>query len=77
VRTPALEGAPYMTERGPDLTASTAGTHETPAAHAAPGAGTAVGVRPRRPVPSWARPDGPASEEAGTPAVTGTGSLAG
>lgn len=27
VHTPALEGAPYMTERGPDLTASTAGTH--------------------------------------------------
>ncbi|MFJ2095533.1 carotenoid oxygenase family protein [Streptomyces sp. NPDC087901] len=27
VRTPALEGAPYMTERGPDLTASSAGTH--------------------------------------------------
>ncbi|MFB4317769.1 carotenoid oxygenase family protein [Actinomadura sp. 21ATH] len=27
VRTPALEGAPYMTERGVDLTASTAGTH--------------------------------------------------
>lgn len=27
VRTPALEGAPYMTEHGPDLTASTAGTH--------------------------------------------------
>ncbi|MFF5922136.1 carotenoid oxygenase family protein [Streptomyces flavochromogenes] len=27
VRTPALEGAPYMTETGPDLTASTAGTH--------------------------------------------------
>ncbi|MET9294993.1 carotenoid oxygenase family protein [Streptomyces sp. NPDC003077] len=27
VRTPALDGAPYMTERGPDLTASTAGTH--------------------------------------------------
>ncbi|MEV7376227.1 carotenoid oxygenase family protein [Streptomyces sp. NPDC090301] len=27
VRTPALEGAPYMTEKGPDLTASTAGTH--------------------------------------------------
>ncbi|MFD9676949.1 hypothetical protein ACFWAO_34255, partial [Streptomyces sp. NPDC059981] len=54
-----------------------AGAPETPAAHAAPGAGAAVGVRPRRPVPSWARPDGPASEEAGTPAVTGTGSLAG
>ncbi|MEU8464491.1 GT4 family glycosyltransferase PelF [Streptomyces sp. NPDC029003] len=54
-----------------------AGAPETPAAHAAPGAGTAVGVRPRRPVPSWARPDGPAPEEAGTPAVTGTGSLAG
>ncbi|TQS28018.1 carotenoid oxygenase family protein [Microbispora sp. KK1-11] len=27
VRTPALDGAPYMTEKGPDLTASTAGTH--------------------------------------------------
>ncbi|MEU9881081.1 carotenoid oxygenase family protein [Streptomyces phaeochromogenes] len=27
VHTPALEGAPYMTERGPDLAASTAGTH--------------------------------------------------
>ncbi|KMS89136.1 MULTISPECIES: carotenoid oxygenase family protein [Streptomyces] len=27
VRTPALDGAPYLTERGPDLTASTAGTH--------------------------------------------------
>ncbi|TPQ18134.1 carotenoid oxygenase family protein [Streptomyces sporangiiformans] len=27
VRTPALDGAPYMTEQGPDLTASTAGTH--------------------------------------------------
>ncbi|MFJ4865632.1 MULTISPECIES: carotenoid oxygenase family protein [unclassified Streptomyces] len=27
VYTPALEGAPYMTERGPDLTASAAGTH--------------------------------------------------
>ncbi|MGW0561723.1 carotenoid oxygenase family protein [Streptomyces sp. NPDC003016] len=27
VHTPALEGAPYMTEHGPDLTASTAGTH--------------------------------------------------
>jgi carotenoid cleavage dioxygenase len=27
VHTPALEGAPYMTDRGPDLTASTAGTH--------------------------------------------------
>ncbi|MGW4469981.1 carotenoid oxygenase family protein [Nonomuraea sp. NPDC004354] len=27
VRTPALDGAPYMTESGPDLTASTAGTH--------------------------------------------------
>ncbi|CAM5570815.1 Dioxygenase OS=Streptomyces fumanus OX=67302 GN=GCM10018772_70080 PE=3 SV=1 [Streptomyces fumanus] len=27
VRTPALDGAPYMTETGPDLTASTAGTH--------------------------------------------------
>ncbi|MFF1556270.1 carotenoid oxygenase family protein [Streptomyces sp. NPDC058279] len=27
VRTPALDGAPYMTEDGPDLTASTAGTH--------------------------------------------------
>lgn len=27
VRTPALEGAPYMTEKGPDLTASAAGTH--------------------------------------------------
>ena len=27
VRTPALEGAPYMTEHGPDLTAHSAGTH--------------------------------------------------
>ncbi|CAL9407878.1 8'-apo-carotenoid 13,14-cleaving dioxygenase [Streptomyces sp. enrichment culture] len=27
VRTPALDGAPYMTDQGPDLTASTAGTH--------------------------------------------------
>ncbi|WP_406114713.1 carotenoid oxygenase family protein [Kitasatospora purpeofusca] len=27
VKTPALDGAPYMTERGPDLTASAAGTH--------------------------------------------------
>ncbi|KOG57551.1 dioxygenase [Streptomyces virginiae] len=27
VYTPALDGAPYMTERGPDLTASAAGTH--------------------------------------------------
>ncbi|MFJ7778651.1 carotenoid oxygenase family protein [Streptomyces yangpuensis] len=27
VHTPALDGAPYMTEKGPDLTASTAGTH--------------------------------------------------
>ncbi|MBB2748307.1 UNVERIFIED_ORG: carotenoid cleavage dioxygenase [Microbispora rosea subsp. rosea] len=27
VRTPALDGAPYMTENGPDLIASTAGTH--------------------------------------------------
>ncbi|MFG2846494.1 carotenoid oxygenase family protein [Kitasatospora sp. NPDC048296] len=27
VHTPALGGAPYMTEHGPDLTASTAGTH--------------------------------------------------
>ncbi|MEU2831130.1 carotenoid oxygenase family protein [Streptomyces lavendulae] len=27
VHTPALDGAPYMTEQGPDLTASTAGTH--------------------------------------------------
>ncbi|MFD4241049.1 carotenoid oxygenase family protein [Streptomyces sp. NPDC058525] len=27
VHTPALDGAPYMTDRGPDLTASTAGTH--------------------------------------------------
>ncbi|MFC9817635.1 carotenoid oxygenase family protein [Streptomyces virginiae] len=27
VRTPALDGAPYMTDKGPDLTASTAGTH--------------------------------------------------
>ncbi|MFE2169345.1 carotenoid oxygenase family protein [Streptomyces sp. NPDC059447] len=27
VHTPALDGAPYMTERGPDFTASTAGTH--------------------------------------------------
>ncbi|MFJ6718444.1 carotenoid oxygenase family protein [Streptomyces sp. NPDC091259] len=27
VRTPALDGAPYMTDRGPDLTAATAGTH--------------------------------------------------
>ncbi|MFE2851554.1 carotenoid oxygenase family protein [Streptomyces lavendulae] len=27
VHTPALDGAPYMTEHGPDLTASTAGTH--------------------------------------------------
>ena len=27
VRTPALDGAPYMTEHGPDLTASAAGTH--------------------------------------------------
>lgn len=27
VRTPALEGKPYMTAQGPDLTASTAGTH--------------------------------------------------
>ncbi|WP_405525831.1 carotenoid oxygenase family protein [Streptomyces avidinii] len=27
VRSPALHGAPYMTERGPDLTASAAGTH--------------------------------------------------
>ncbi|MFJ6633628.1 carotenoid oxygenase family protein [Streptomyces sp. NPDC091376] len=27
VHTPALEGAPYMTEHGPDLTVSTAGTH--------------------------------------------------
>lgn len=27
VRTPALEGAPYLTDHGPDLTASTAGTH--------------------------------------------------
>ncbi|MCP2338921.1 carotenoid oxygenase family protein [Actinomadura rupiterrae] len=27
VCTPALDGAPYMTERGVDLTASTAGTH--------------------------------------------------
>ncbi|GAA3487615.1 carotenoid oxygenase family protein [Streptomyces cremeus] len=27
VRTPALEGAPYMTDRGPDLRVSTAGTH--------------------------------------------------
>ncbi|MFD0783408.1 carotenoid oxygenase family protein [Micromonospora azadirachtae] len=27
VRTPALDGAPYLTESGPDLSASTAGTH--------------------------------------------------
>ncbi|MFE2125687.1 carotenoid oxygenase family protein [Streptomyces amritsarensis] len=27
VHTPALDGAPYMTENGPDLTASAAGTH--------------------------------------------------
>ncbi|WP_265864990.1 carotenoid oxygenase family protein [Streptomyces sp. SKN60] len=27
VHTPALDGAPYMTDRGPDLTVSTAGTH--------------------------------------------------
>ncbi|MCG6493888.1 carotenoid oxygenase family protein [Kitasatospora sp. A2-31] len=27
IRTPALDGAPYLTEHGPDLTASTAGTH--------------------------------------------------
>ncbi|GAB7185099.1 carotenoid oxygenase family protein [Kitasatospora sp. Ki12] len=27
VRTPALDGAPYLTEHGPDLTASAAGTH--------------------------------------------------
>ncbi|GAA3560759.1 carotenoid oxygenase family protein [Streptomyces osmaniensis] len=27
VHTPALDGAPYMTDQGPDLTASTAGTH--------------------------------------------------
>ncbi|GAA3260695.1 carotenoid oxygenase family protein [Streptomyces lavendulae] len=27
VHTPALDGVPYMTEQGPDLTASTAGTH--------------------------------------------------
>lgn len=27
VRTPALDGAPYMTDRGPDLRVSTAGTH--------------------------------------------------
>ncbi|MFD5087098.1 carotenoid oxygenase family protein [Kitasatospora sp. NPDC058201] len=27
VRTPALDGAPYLTEHGPDLTVSTAGTH--------------------------------------------------
>ncbi|WP_329238957.1 carotenoid oxygenase family protein [Actinoallomurus sp. NBC_01490] len=27
VRTPALDGAPYMADGGPDLTASTAGTH--------------------------------------------------
>ncbi|MFD5419098.1 carotenoid oxygenase family protein [Streptomyces sp. NPDC127069] len=27
IQTPALDGAPYMTEHGPDLTASTAGTH--------------------------------------------------
>ncbi|WNG41499.1 carotenoid oxygenase family protein [Archangium violaceum] len=27
VRTPALQGAPYMTERGPDYTAHSAGTH--------------------------------------------------
>ncbi|MFJ4318001.1 carotenoid oxygenase family protein [Streptomyces lavendulae] len=27
VHTPALDGAPYMTEQGPDLTASAAGTH--------------------------------------------------
>ncbi|MFE2867744.1 carotenoid oxygenase family protein [Embleya sp. NPDC059259] len=27
VRTPALDGAPYATERGPDFTVSTAGTH--------------------------------------------------
>ncbi|MFJ3977418.1 carotenoid oxygenase family protein [Streptomyces sp. NPDC090021] len=27
VHTPALDGAPYMTDKGPDLTASTAGTH--------------------------------------------------
>ncbi len=27
VHTPALDGAPYMTEHGPDLAASTAGTH--------------------------------------------------
>ncbi|AXI78767.1 carotenoid oxygenase family protein [Peterkaempfera bronchialis] len=27
VHTPALDGAPYLTEHGPDLTASTAGTH--------------------------------------------------
>ncbi|WP_239516416.1 MULTISPECIES: carotenoid oxygenase family protein [unclassified Streptomyces] len=28
MRTPALEGAPYLTEHGPDLTAGTAGTHD-------------------------------------------------
>ncbi|GHE68572.1 carotenoid cleavage dioxygenase [Streptomyces longispororuber] len=27
VRTPALDGAPYLTDEGPDLTVSTAGTH--------------------------------------------------
>ncbi|WP_405680517.1 MULTISPECIES: carotenoid oxygenase family protein [unclassified Streptomyces] len=27
MRTPALDGAPYMTEHGPDMTASIAGTH--------------------------------------------------
>ncbi|MFE7532317.1 carotenoid oxygenase family protein [Kitasatospora sp. NPDC057542] len=27
VKTPALDGAPYLTEHGPDLTVSTAGTH--------------------------------------------------
>lgn len=38
---------------------------------------SAVGERPRRPAPSWAKADGPTPEEAGTTAVTSTGSIAG
>lgn len=65
--------------------ATPAGATSVPAASApvpaAPGpvpeAPAAVGERPRRPVPSWAKADGPTPEEAGTTAVTSTGSLAG
>ncbi|MEU9038586.1 GT4 family glycosyltransferase PelF [Streptomyces sp. NPDC048352] len=54
-----------------------AAAHEAPADTPVARVPAPAGARPPRPVPSWAKADGPSPEDTATAAVSGTGSLAG